>query len=236
MLKDSIRHQIVENWRIVCDEVASAARAAGRSTSDVRVIGVSKYVDVDTTRCLVEAGCTELGESRPQSLVQKAAELATEKVRWHLIGSLQRNKAKRIVELAYAIHSIDSVKLLQAVADYAIQLNRNPVLLVEVNVSGEVDKHGFNPTELLEVWPQIMAIRGVEVTGLMAMSGLNATSSETRRQFAIVRETRDTLVAKHKCPLPELSMGMSGDYAEAVSEGATMVRIGSRLFEGLLTK
>ena len=233
VLNESDHRRLVENWQRTVAAVAEAALQAGRSSSEVRIIGVSKYVDLETTLALRDAGCHDLGESRPQNLVAKAAAFQSGSAIWHMIGNLQRNKARRVVELADVIHSVDSLKLLESIATYATELNRTPQVLIEVNISGEPDKHGYSPEELLAAWPDIMAIRQLPVVGLMAMAGLESSGDLARQQFGAVRLLRDTLREQYGSKLPELSLGMSGDFEAAISQGSTMVRIGSRLFDGL---
>ena len=240
MVSESIRNRLIKNWQRTLDDVSQAAARTGRSASAVRIIGVSKYVDAETTIALRAVGCEDLGESRPQLLLEKVAafespaEDETRPVCWHMIGNLQRNKAKRVVEVADVIHSIDSVRLLVAVGEYATQSGRTPKVFIEVNISGESDKHGFGEKQLMDVWPEVMRVSTVPVVGLMGMAGLEAKGDDARRQFAALRSLRDKITAKHGTCLPELSMGMSGDFEEAIREGSTMVRIGSRLFEGVL--
>ncbi len=224
-----------DNWQRTVADVASAAANAGRSSDEVRIIGVSKYVDSEVTLALYEAGCHDLGEARPQQLIEKAAAIQQQPVSWHLIGHLQRNKAKRMVEIADVIHAVDSVKLLESIAHYALQSERTPRLLMEVNISGDGDKHGFAPGDLLRAWPAMMRVENVSIVGLMAMSGLESSSGEARAQFAAVRQLRDTIESEFGSTLPELSLGMSGDFVEAIGEGATLVRIGSRLFADVET-
>ena len=233
MLNETDHRRLIENWQRTVAVVAEAAVQAGRSSSEVRIVGVAKYVDVETTLALRDAGCHNLGESRPQNLVAKAAAFQTGSAIWHMIGNLQRNKARRVVELADVIHSVDSLKLLESIATYATELNRTPQVLIEVNISGDADKHGFSPDELMVAWPDIMAVRQLPVVGLMAMAGLESTGDSARKQFAAVRLLRDALQERYGSKLPELSLGMSGDFEAAIREGSTMVRIGSRLFEGL---
>lgn len=225
---------IRKNWLAAVDEVHQAAIDAGRPAEDVRIVGVSKYVDSPTTAALIDAGCHDLGEARPQQLCEKAAALSEyTNVNWHLIGSLQRNKVRRTLEVATTIHSIDSLKLLRFVDTVAGELKRMPELLMEVNVSGDDNKHGFSTAELLAAADDLASVQSVRIVGLMAMAGLEASRSEARSQFAALRNLRDQLSDASGLPLPELSMGMSGDFIDAIAEGATMVRIGSRLFEGV---
>ena len=235
MLNESTRQRLIDNWLRTQQDVRQALRNAGRAPESIRIIGVSKYVTSDVAQALLEAGCIDLGESRPQQLIEKASHIDRQSVTWHLIGHLQRNKAKRMVELADWIHSVDSLKLLENIAGYASQVGRAPRLLIEVNVSGDQDKHGFRVDELLEAWPAIMSVKGVKIDGLMAMAGIEANDTQTREQFAAVRELRDELCHRFGSSLPELSMGMSGDFEAAIQEGATMIRVGSRLFEGVVS-
>ncbi len=225
--------RLKDNWLRVCDEVAQAAAASGRGPSDVRVIGVSKYVDADTTGALVEAGCHALGESRPQQLWTKAESLSLgDTVRWHLIGHLQRNKIRRTLRYDPVVHSVDSQRLLEAIADEAVLRDYQADVLLEVNISGDQAKTGFAPDGLGRVLANLPP-SGVRVLGLMAMAGWGTDPDDARRQFAKTRQLRDELASVTGCELSELSMGMSGDFVAAIAEGATMVRIGSRLFEGV---
>jgi pyridoxal phosphate enzyme (YggS family) len=226
--------RIIDNWRHCLEEIGEAAVASGRHPANVRVIGVTKYVDAETSRMLVEAGCSDLGESRPQQLVDKAITLAgMSPLQWHLIGSLQRNKVRRTLEHAHAIHSIDSIKLLRFVDSIAGELQLATQVLIEVNISGDASKHGFTAETLFADSAALCEVAHVHIAGLMAMAGLESSLDEAQREFAMVRQLRDRLAIQTGLPLAELSMGMSGDYRQAISEGATMVRIGTRLFEGL---
>ncbi len=197
---------------------------------------MTKYVGTAEIRALVEAGCTVLAESRPQALWSRAEELSGLGIRWHLVGTLQRNKVRRTLPLVELVHSADSPQLVETIDRVAAELGRRAAVLLEVNVSGDEAKHGFPPGAIAPMLPSFAEFRHVEVRGLMCMAGLEADSDETRRQFALLRKLRDRL--RGECPpgvrLDELSMGMSGDFEAAIAEGATMVRIGSLLFEGVL--
>lgn len=232
MIDARIRAQIERNWHSVRDEVHRAAGQCNRDPDSIRLIGVTKYVDSETTRVLAEAGCTELAESRPQVLWQKAESLSIPAVRWHLIGHLQRNKVRRTLRQRPIIHSIDSERLLRAVAEEAESQNQVASILLEVNISGDAAKTGLPPMELARLL-ECLPTSGVRVLGLMAMAGWGTETADARRQFDQVRDLRDELQQRLGRKLPELSMGMSGDFREAIAEGATMVRIGSRLFEGV---
>ena len=237
---EEAKSRISQNWQQVQSEVAEAARAAGREADSVRIVGVTKYVDATITQWLVDAGCIDLGENRPQSLVEKSGRLARS-IRWHQIGHLQRNKVRRLLAAEPLIHSVDSPRLLEEIDSEAVQQSRLVQVLVEVNVSDEEAKTGLPVDETKElVRKSIESIetrgddKGARIIGLMAMAGWGTTPDQARRQFAKLRELRSQLQTSIGIPLPELSMGMSGDYAAAIAEGATMVRIGSSLFVGVL--
>ncbi|HID76472.1 MAG TPA: YggS family pyridoxal phosphate-dependent enzyme, partial [Planctomycetaceae bacterium] len=186
-------------------------------------------------RALVEAGCSLLGENRPQALWEKAAALDDLPIQWHMIGHLQRNKVRRTLPLVSMVQSADSQRLVEAIDRVAGELGLAMPILLEVNVSGEPAKHGFAPDEVERVLEQVVRYTHVEVRGLMCMAGLEGGPERARRDFAALRTLRDRLetVALPAVRLDELSMGMSGDYEAAIEEGATIVRIGSALFEGV---
>lgn len=227
--------QLVENVAAVNDRIAAAAARSGRASEDVRLVAVTKYVASDVVRALFEAGCHTLGESRPQQLWQKAAALAELPIRWHMIGHLQRNKVARTVALVEMIESVDSRRLLEAVDRAGAEFDRQVPVLLEVNISGDEAKHGLAPGGVEPLLVEAASMEHVVVRGLMCMAGLGHRQDAARRDFAALRDLRDRLA--RNCPdnieLNELSMGMSGDYEVAIEEGATLVRVGSALFEGM---
>lgn len=222
---------IRDNLARVRDRIDQTAGRCGRSGSDVCLVAVTKYVTNDIAAAVVSAGCPDLGESRPQELWQKHEALVDVKVRWHFIGHLQRNKVRRTLPLIDLLHSADSMRLLEELNQECVRLHRRLSVLLEVNISGELTKHGFAPDELEKSLPEIAQLSNIEVKGLMAMAGLEGNLEDARREFRAVRELRDRLSSV--IPLNELSMGMSGDFEVAIEEGATIVRVGSALFEGL---
>jgi len=253
------RRRLKENWADVRSSVDEAAARAGRSPGSVQIIGVTKYVDEEVTSWLVDAGCHDLGENRPQQLMLKATWMRENRppvavneaagqdaVRWHQIGHLQRNKVRRLLPEQPMIHSIDSRRLLEEVHAEALRQRLTVDGLIEINVSGEDAKTGLPPDELpdcLQAWlrerDDLMRSEpdstvGLQLKGLMAMAGWGTDAEIARRQFARLRELRDETAGRFGLELPVLSMGMSGDYVEAIAEGATHVRVGSKLFEGLL--
>lgn len=226
---------IAANLQRVREQIADAAQRAGRRPEDITLVGVTKYVDAAAARALLESGCHDLGESRPQSLWERAEALTGLPVRWHMIGHLQRNKVKRTLPYVSLLHSGDSLRLLETVDAEAKALGRMVDVLLEINISGDATKHGFRPEDLRGSLPKIAALGNLQVRGLMTMAALEGGPERARRDFAALRELRDELRADGPVAieLHELSMGMSGDFAEAIQEGATLVRIGSALWEGL---
>lgn len=228
---------IARNLARVREQIAAAAERAGRNAGDVTLVAVTKYADDATTRLVIQAGCRDIGESRPQELWRKAASLTTLQqqtgFRWHLIGHLQRNKVARTLPLTALIHSLDSERLLAAVNSAATETR--PRALLEVNVSDDASKHGWRPAEMLDVIRGLTAYPNAKIVGLMTMASRSGDAEQARRDFATLRELRDRLQPScpPHCRLAELSMGMSRDFAEAVEEGATVVRVGSTLFEGV---
>ncbi|MGD9125933.1 MAG: YggS family pyridoxal phosphate-dependent enzyme [Planctomycetia bacterium] len=229
-LQEIIRQNVAD----VQGRIADAAREAGRSPESVRLVAVTKYVDAEQTRAVIRAGCQLLGESRPQHLVPKAEKLADEPVHWHMIGQLQRNKIRRVLPVIAMLESIDSLRLLDAVNRISGELDQTTNGLLEINISGDATKSGFLPEDMDQVIEQLDAYPHVEIRGLMGMASLTGGPAVARRNFATLREFRDHLTAawSGRVSLTELSMGMSGDFEQAIHEGATLVRIGSALFEG----
>jgi hypothetical protein len=224
---------IAENIAEVRRRMAAAAVRTGRQANDVRLVAVSKYVGLDEIRALITSGCTDLGESRPQQLWDRASVLGELPIQWHMIGHMQRNKVERTVPLVALIHSLDSLRLAEAIEAAANKLDRVVPVLLEVNISRESAKQGFMPEEIEPILPKLNELAHLEIRGLMCMAGLEGGADEARRDFAGLRNLRDRL--RVNCPatlrLDELSMGMSGDYEIAIEEGATIVRVGSALFE-----
>jgi pyridoxal phosphate enzyme (YggS family) len=228
------RQLIAQNLERIRNDVEAACARAGRSPDSVQLVAVTKYAELDWVRDLVELGQTQLGESRPQQMCQRVNELPGG-VNWHMIGHLQRNKVDMVLPAADLIHSVDSLRLLKKIETSAAALNNQQRVLLEVNVSGEESKDGFSPADLESNWAGMLDLPHVEIQGLMTMAPHSDDAESARPFFRQLRELRDTLAAKSagRRPLPELSMGMSGDFEIAIEEGATLIRIGSRIFEGL---
>lgn len=229
--------RIRQNLESVRSRIAAAAARSGRSAEAVTLVAVTKKWPAEAVRPLVEAGACVLGENYPQELWRKAEALAdlAPRVRWHLIGHLQTNKAKRTLPLVRMVHAVDSLKLLRMldvlVGDQG--LDDPPSVCLQVNTSGEEAKHGWSAEQILSDAEAIAACRRIPIVGLMTMAGWGTTAESARPSFVELREARERLGSRTGLPLPELSMGMSGDFETAIEEGATLVRIGSALFEGV---
>ena len=226
--------RLADNLHRVRAEIATACDRAGRSVNDVTLVAVTKSAELAWVRRLVELGVRDLAENRPQQFVERAEQLPSE-IRWHFIGHLQRNKVKQVLPRTALIHSIDSLRLLERISEVAAEQSLRPRVLLEVNVSGEASKDGLPVAELTSQWDAFQAVPQVDVVGLMTMAPLADDPEAARPVFRALRQLRDSLAARASphVKLTELSMGMSGDFVVAIEEGATLIRIGSRLFEGL---
>ena len=226
--------RIADNYHCVRQRCVEAAQRCGRAPDAVRLVAITKYVGVDMINALVACGCADLGESRPQQLWEKAAQIEAT-VRWHMVGHLQRNKVDRTIPIVTTIHSVDSRRLLSAI-DAAVAKQQLPPIqaLLEINISGDAGKHGFTSPEVPEVVASLAGLSNVTICGLMGMASFVDDQRVVRSQFASLRELGERLASEmpdgHS--MRELSMGMSGDFEIAIEEGATMVRVGSALFEG----
>jgi pyridoxal phosphate enzyme (YggS family) len=223
------------NLESVRQRIAAAARKSGRPEEAVRLIAVTKRSPPEWVRPLVALGVRDLGENYPQELWRKCEVLADldSLIRWHLIGHLQTNKVKKTLPLVQLIHSVDSLKLLQALDQAATGMSDPSGVCLQVNTSGEESKHGWTPEQVMCDAGAIAACERVQVVGLMTMAAWGTTSETARPSFVQLRQLGDVLRQKTGLALGELSMGMSGDFEAAIEEGATIVRIGSALFEGL---
>jgi pyridoxal phosphate enzyme (YggS family) len=214
--------------------IASACRRAGRARSDVSLVCVTKQIGSAQAALLPGLGVLDLGENRPQELWRKAT-LLPKTVRWHLIGHLQRNKIDRTLPLVHLIHSVDSLRLLDALEASASKLQREIPILLEVNVSREPSKKGFAPDALPSLADGLTSHRKVIIHGLMTMAALEEDPEKARPTFIALRKLAEELRGRVSPPhqLRELSMGMTNDFEVAIEEGATMVRIGSAFFANL---
>jgi hypothetical protein len=214
----------------VLSRIAEAAARAGRAPASVTLVAVSKTVPADRLRAAVAAGHHVLGENRVQEAAAKVPLVPGP--RWHLVGPLQANKARRAVELFDCLEAVDSVELALRLDRIAAELRpgRPLPILLEVNVDADPGKAGFTPAVVAEALPGLLTLGNLEVRGLMTIGRLTATPEEARTTFRRLRELATQLRATHQGLGPELSMGMSDDFELAIEEGATIVRVGRALF------
>lgn len=214
--------------------ISDACQRSGRPTSDVKLVGVTKTVSVERIGAAIEAGVRLFGENRVQEAAPKIAELAKVSpdvsLRWHFIGHLQSNKARRAVELFETIHSVDSFKLAERLDRAAAELNRRLPIMLEVNLAGEASKSGLSPESLIQTVTQVAGLLQTDLIGLMTVPPYLENAEDVRPYFRRLKQLRDeaSSIAGDACL--ELSMGMSHDYEVAIEEGATFVRIGTALF------
>ena len=221
---------LAANLASVRERIASAAQVVGRDPDEVTLVAVTKTVDAEVIAAAHQLGVVDCGENRVQELAAKAAVLPPSIV-WHLVGHLQTNKAKTAVQLCATIHSVDSTRVAQAISRHASELGKRVSILLEVNVSGEASKFGLREDEVRGVVAEVAALPGVSLDGLMTVAPLVEEPEAVRPVFRRLRTLRDTL--RDAFPgllLPQLSMGMTGDFEVAIQEGATMVRIGRAIF------
>jgi len=227
-----LESDIAQRLTAVRQRVAAAAIKAGRQASDVRLLAVSKTFGLDHVRAAAAAGQTEFGENRVQEALQKMDGSADLKIRWHLIGTLQSNKARKTATAFSVIHSVDSLKLLQLIDTAAAEASARPELLVQVDLAGEATKHGIPPAGAMDIVRAGSNCRSARLVGLMTIPPYFDDPEKARPYFARLRDLRDTLLNEGLEPglVRELSMGMSHDFEIAVQEGATIVRLGTAIF------
>ena len=223
---------IKENVARIMEDIANAAAAAGRKPEEITLIGVTKTVSYEQAKELMDAGVFNMGENRVQSRLDKFEHLGNEPT-WHLIGHLQTNKVKYIADKVCMIHSVDSIKLATEIDRQFQKANRCADILVQVNVSGEESKFGICPEDTDALLEQLSQLTHLRVRGLMTMAPKTDHPDECRRFFYGLHKLAVDIEAKKydNINMEHLSMGMSGDFRQAILEGATMVRIGSALFE-----
>ena len=228
----TIAEVVAANLTTVRGRLEQAARAAGRDPATIRLVAVSKTFPADAVRAAADRGQLDFGENRVQEGLQKIRATADQPLRWHLIGHLQSNKAKKAVESFALIHSIDGVDLLRKVDDAAVALGRTPEVLVQVDMAGEATKFGAPEDTVPAIFEAAESLRAARLVGPRDLPPFAESLEEARPWFRRLRELRDRLAAQGvpAARLRELSMGMSHDFTVAIEEGATMVRIGTAIF------
>ncbi|MBP7935886.1 MAG: YggS family pyridoxal phosphate-dependent enzyme [Phycisphaerae bacterium] len=246
---NTIRRKLAENLKRLHDRVRGACERKGRRFEDVRLIAVTKMVEIDIIRTAIEMGLADLGENRVQELIKRASMVREHLARrrrmegpgtpaepqWHMIGHLQRNKVRALLPWTDCIHSLDSLRLAEEISAEAVKIGKVIPLLIEINVSGEKSKGGMAVGAISHCVELLRALPGIRITGLMTMAPLVDDPEEARPHFARLRELLDDLRCERLVApdCRELSMGMSNDFEIAIEEGATMVRVGRVLFEGV---
>jgi pyridoxal phosphate enzyme (YggS family) len=220
---------IVQRLEDVRAAIAAAAHRSRRDPGAVRLVAVSKTVDLERLRAAIAAGHNLFGENYLQEARDKIAALGRQ-VSWHLVGHLQSNKARGAVELFDLIHAVDRLKLARALSDAAARQGKVQDVLIQVNQAGEATKSGVEPSAALALLQEIARLPHLRVLGLMTMPPWFPDPEAARPYFRALRELRNHLRGLTGLPLTELSMGMSGDFAVAVEEGATLVRVGTAIF------
>lgn len=223
---------IRENIENIRKRIADAAQRVGRDTDDVKLISVTKTVDIDKVEEAIEAGSLDAGENKPQELARKYDVLGN-KIRWHQIGSLQTNKVKYIIDKVCMIHSLDREGLAEEIDKRASKINRVIDCLVQVNISGEESKHGMTREEV-EPFIRLVSEKyhNIKIKGLMTMAPFDAERDEIRKVFRNLKELSEEInnMNIENVDMTELSMGMTNDFEIAIEEGATMVRVGTAIF------
>jgi pyridoxal phosphate enzyme (YggS family) len=243
--------QLRDAYRRVKDQIANAAEKSGRRPSDVVLVAVTKTATPDQIRTIVEMGQADLGENRVQHLAQRVAQTQEfltrrralggspkgnddlpKEIRWHMIGHLQRNKAKQAVPLVQLIHSVDSLRLAEELHAYGTRTDRVIDILIQVNTSGEASKSGIAPPAVIHLAEQIDSMMSLRLRGLMTMAPYSDNPEDSRPVFArtaeIFHDVREARVAGNHFNI--LSMGMSNDFTVAIEEGANLVRVGRSIF------
>lgn len=242
-----MRRKLHDNLKRVEHRIADACAKAGRNPNEVRLIAVTKYATPDIIRTLIDLGVRDIGESRVQELTRRAAvikewvgrktvaEGEPAEPRWHMVGHFQRNKVRQALPWLHMIHSVDSLRLAEEIDSQASKLGMRMPALLEVNASGESSKGGVAVAATTHLAEQIASLKHVDLRGLMTIAPLTDDAAAIRHTFQRVREIFEEIVGERLCgpQFRELSMGMSNDFEHAIEFGATYVRIGSALFEGM---
>ncbi len=246
----AVKRRLSENYKRVRDRIGRACERAGRSAAEVRLVAVAKYVDLEVVRQALELGILDIAESRALQLNQRAGMMhelierrnvlsgrreTNVRPRWHMVGHLQRNKVKLVVPWTELIHSVDSLRLAEDLHTQAQKVGRVVDILLQVNTSGEKSKFGVAVGAVSHLAEHFVEWPGIRLCGLMTLAPLGVNPGELRLYFDRLRDVFEDLRGERFLgpSFRELSMGMSSDFETAIEAGATIVRIGSALFEGL---
>ena len=233
-MSEDLQKELSERIQIVREDIADCCKANGRSPDEVTLVGVSKVFPWEYAAAAFRSGLEDLGENKVQDLTAKIDILAGEGLqpRWHMIGTLQKNKVKYLIGKTHLIHSVNTLDLAEEINKRSVCNNVITDVLLQVNVSGEESKHGFDPADMNEVIEKVAAMEGVNMRGLMTMAPIQQYEGQAREVFADTYKLFDRL--RSQAPSADswniLSMGMSQDYKYAIAEGATHIRIGTAIF------
>jgi len=246
MVEKPFMAEISDRIKRVKETIASACARSGRESGDVKLIVVTKSATIDAVEKVIRLGCTELGENRVQQLKKVSSQIAEilqgnngnssllKKVKWHMIGHLQRNKVRQVLPIATLIHTVDTLRLAEEINNAALKMNLRPKVLMQVNTSNEPQKYGVPVGAATHLAEQIETLSHIKLTGLMTMAPLTRDKGVVRACFVraaeLFAEMRGEKIVGPR--FTELSMGMSSDYEIAIEEGATILRIGSAIFAG----
>ena len=222
---------VCDNYKSVEEKVIQACKRAGRDPSEVTLIAVSKTKPISMIEELLPLGVRDFGENKVQELTE-TAEILSPEIRWHMIGHLQRNKVKYVVDKACLIHSVDSLRLAEEISKEAGKKNRTASVLLEVNVAGEESKFGIAPEEALPLAKEIAGLPHIQIKGLMTIAPYTEDPENNRNFFRDLRKLSVDIAQENidNVTMNVLSMGMTGDYEVAIEEGATHVRVGTGIF------
>ena len=225
-------NQIKKNLESVQNRINKAALGCGRNPGQIKLVAVSKTIDVERISQAISAGAIILGENYIQESREKISDLSGFSVSWHFIGHLQSNKAKYAVKLFDLIHSVDSIKLASAIDKEAKKIDKIQEILIQVNIGQEETKSGIYEDEALELVTEIAKLNNIKITGLMTIPPYYNEPDLVRPFFKNLADLQKTIIKKNipNVSMNDLSMGMTGDFETAIEEGATMVRIGTAIF------
>ena len=220
---------VAENLERVRAQIAAAAQRTGRALEDIELVAISKTHEAEKVRMAFDAGQQLFGESRVQEARAKIP-LLPSAARWHFVGRLQKNKVRHALPLFELFHSVDSLDLARQMDRIAEEEGLRPRVLLEVNVAGEGSKIGFAPETLRSQMEALLELPRLTIEGVMTIPPLALEAEASRKYFVMLRELRDQFASEFRIGLPQLSMGMTGDFPVAVKEGATLVRVGTAIF------
>jgi pyridoxal phosphate enzyme (YggS family) len=229
ILKPSANNVIEKNIQIVRDRIVGACRRSGRDPSSVTLIAVSKLFAADAVAEGCRHGLVDFGENYIQELLEKKEALTNGGIRWHFIGHLQTNKVRQIAGWVHLVHSVDSLRLGNAISEAGRKTGRTIPVLIEVNTTGEGTKFGLRPDEILEFSRKLRTMPFLGLQGLMTMGPLSENPADSRPSFRLLRELKEG-VERDGHPMEHLSMGMTNDFEVAIEEGATLLRVGTAIF------